>query len=77
MKFKFLLLVTSSLLSLPACSQETIKSTLCNSNTENEIVVFSCSMTNRDHNKTVSICASAKQGKPDSYIEYRFGTAKK
>ncbi|MFA5172491.1 MAG: hypothetical protein WC426_13090 [Sulfuriferula sp.] len=75
MKLKFLLLVASSLLSLPACSQETINSTLCN--TENEIVVFSCSMANRDHNKTVSICASAKQGEPNSYIEYRFGTAKK
>ena len=75
MKINFLLVVASSLLSLPALSQEAIKLTLCN--TKNEVVVFSCSMTNRNHNKTVSICASAKQGESNSYIEYRFGTEKK
>lgn len=75
MKLKIFLFLTSSLLSLPALSQETPKSTLCNA--ENEIIVFSCSMTNRDKNKIVSICASAKQGETNSYIEYRFGTKKK
>lgn len=75
MKFKFLLLVASSLLSQLAFSHDLIKSTLCNR--ENEIVVFSCSITNRNHNKTASICASVKQGEHNSYIEYRFGTEKK
>lgn len=75
MKFKLFLSVASGFLCLPAFSQEIPKPTLCDMTSE--IIIFSCSMTNRNRNKIVSICASPKQGENNSYIEYRFGTEKK